>query len=175
MKWVSKLLLTVASLTLGLASVDVKPTTAAIVNYAFTVDSPTKKGNGLFSFDDATFTDGIAKVQSLTFKFDDESNIYTEQDDFDYPEYPIVFINNFSTGKTSFALDYAFGIQNNPASSIAYEIVGEDFTIYSLDPSNTEFISGTVTYAKVPEPTILGGILLVGTVALMKQKKIKVS
>lgn len=171
MKFGSQLVLATASLALGFVSIDIKPVSAAIVNYAFTVDSPTQKGSGFFSFDDSTFIDNAAIVQSLSFQFEGDSNIYTEQDDLNYPEFPIVFLNNFSTGQTSFALNYLFDDQANPGSSINYEIAGEDFTIYSPNYPNFEVISGTVSYTKVPEPAMIGGFILAGTVTLLKKKK----
>ncbi|WP_414753987.1 PEP-CTERM sorting domain-containing protein [Anabaena sp. CCY 9910] len=172
MKFGSQLVLTAVSLVLGLASVEVKPASAALVNYAFTVNSPTKTGSGLFRFDDSTLVNGEAIVQSLSFQFAGESTIYTEQDDPAYPGFPIVFLNNFSTGKISFALDYQFDDQANPGSFIRYEIAGEDFTIYSVNDPNAELISGTVSYTKVPEPAMLGGLFLVGTATFMKKKKL---
>ncbi|MBD2252648.1 PEP-CTERM sorting domain-containing protein [Nostoc parmelioides] len=174
MKFGSRLVLATASLVLGLASVEAKPASAAIVDYAFTVNSPTKTGSGLFRFDDSTLLNGEAIVQSLSFQFAGESTIYTEQDDPDYPNFPIVFLNNFSTGQISFALDYQFDDQTNPGSFIRYEIAGEDFTIYSVNDPNFEVISGTVSYTQVPEPAMLGGLVLAGTVTFMKRKKLVV-
>lgn len=49
MKLVSKLVLATATLTLGFATVDAKSVSAAIINYAFTVDSPITKGNGFLA------------------------------------------------------------------------------------------------------------------------------
>ncbi|UKO96686.1 PEP-CTERM sorting domain-containing protein [Nostoc sp. UHCC 0870] len=170
MKLGSKLVLA-ASLALGLASVDVNSASAAIVRYAFTVDSPTTRGNGIFSFDDSTFIDGEAILKSLSFQFDGDSNVYTEEDDLKSPAFPIVYTTILSTGKTSLALDYQFDDKANPASSIRYEIAGEDFTAFSINTSDAELISGTVSYRKVPEPTILGGLLLVGSVTLMMKRK----
>ncbi|WP_414574797.1 PEP-CTERM sorting domain-containing protein [Anabaena sp. CCY 9402-a] len=170
MKLGSKLVLA-ASLALGLASVDVNSASAAIVHYAFTVDSPTTRGNGFFSFDDSTFIDDVAILKSLSFQFDGDSNVYTETDDLNYPEFPIVYPTIFSTGRTSLVLNYQFDDKANPASSIRYEIAGEDFTRYSINSPDAEFISGTVSYRKVPEPTIVGGFLLVGSVTLMMKRK----
>lgn len=170
MKLGSKLFLA-ASLALGLASVDLNSASAAIVRYTFTVDSPTVKGNGLFSFDDSSFIDNAAIVKSLSFQFDGDSNIYTEQDDIQYPGFPLVYTTTFSTGKTSLALNYQFDDKSNPPSFIRYEIAGEDFTRYSINSTDAEFISGTVSYRKVPEPTFLGGFLLVGSITLMMKRK----
>ncbi|MDZ8108657.1 MAG: PEP-CTERM sorting domain-containing protein [Nostoc sp. DedQUE12a] len=159
-----------ASLTVGLTTVDVKSVSAAIINYAFTVDSPTKKGQGFFSFDDSTFSnDSIpeAIANSVSFQFDGESTIYTEQDDLNYPDFPIVY----SIEQTSFVgLEYTFN-DINPENFITYEIVGENFTVLSSTSPNTELFSGKVSYKKVPEPTTLGGVLLAcGLVGILKAK-----
>ncbi|BAY67857.1 PEP-CTERM sorting domain-containing protein [Anabaena sp. FACHB-709] len=172
MKFGSQLVLAAASLVLGLASVEIKPVSAAIVNYTFTVNSPTKTGSGLFRFDNSILVDGETRVQSLSFQFAGESTIYTEQNDPNYPDFPIVFLNRFSTGKISFALDYQFDNLANPDSFIRYEIAGEDFTIYSLNDPNFEVTSGIVSYTQIPEPAMLGGVVLVGTVTFMKKKKL---
>ncbi|MFN6571852.1 PEP-CTERM sorting domain-containing protein [Dendronalium sp. ChiSLP03b] len=163
MKLVPKLLLAAASVTLYFTTVDAKSAFAGIVNYAFTVNSPTTEGNGFFSFDDSTFSDEsipVAIVKSLSFKFEGDSTVYTEEDDINYPEFPLVFSTDFLTGQTSFALDYLFKDKANPANSISYEIIGEDFTIFSSTSPNSEVISGTVSYQKVPEPMSLAGTLI---------------
>jgi hypothetical protein len=170
MKLGSKLVLA-ASLAFGLVSIDLNSASAAIVRYTFTVDSPTAKGKGLFSFDDSTFIDNAAIVKSLSFQFDGDSNIYTEQDDIQYPDFPLVYTTTLSTGATSLALNYQFDDKTNPASFIRYEIAGEDFTLYSINSPDGELISGNVSYRKVPEPAFLGGFLLVGSVSLMMRRK----
>ncbi|MBD2680490.1 MULTISPECIES: PEP-CTERM sorting domain-containing protein [Nostoc] len=169
MKFVPQIVLA-GSLALGLATVDLKSVSAAIINYAFTVDSPTKKGQGFFSFDDSTFSnDNIpeAIANSVSFQFDGESTIYTEQDDLNYPDFPIVY----SIEQTSFVgLEYTFN-DINPENFITYEIVGDNFTVLSSTSPNTELFSGKVSYKKVPEPTTLGGVLLAcGLVGILKVK-----
>ncbi|MBN3910336.1 MAG: PEP-CTERM sorting domain-containing protein [Nostoc sp. NMS1] len=184
MKLVPQLVLA-ASLVLGLATIDAKSASAAIVNYAFTVDSSVSTGKGFFSFDDSNFSnDGISEalVQSLSFQFDGDSSIYTEKDDFNYPDFPIAFSTAFLTEEaSSVGLDYAFADKANPSSSKSYEIVGEDFTIFSRTSPNTELFSGKVSYTKVPEPTTLGGTLVacgLGLIILNRKatsiKKVKV-
>ncbi|MBG1266752.1 PEP-CTERM sorting domain-containing protein [Nostoc sp. WHI] len=168
MKFVPQLVLAAASLTLGFAAVDAKSASAAIVNYAFTVDSPVTKGNGFFSFDDSTFTNEETIVKSLSLTFDGDSTVYTEQDDISYPEFPV-----FSIQETSFGLNYLFDDKSNPLSSISYEIIGEDFTIFSRTSPDAEVISGQVSYRKVPEPTILGGTLLACSLGWIMKKKVK--
>ncbi len=49
MKLVTQLLLAAASVTLALVTVDAKSVSAAIINYAFTVDSSVNKGNGFLA------------------------------------------------------------------------------------------------------------------------------
>ncbi|MEA5569198.1 MULTISPECIES: PEP-CTERM sorting domain-containing protein [unclassified Anabaena] len=173
MKLVKNLVLTAASLAVCFSAVDVKSASAAIVNYAFNVDSPTKTGKGFFSFDDATFSSGIfpeAIVQSLYFQFDGDSNIYTEQDDIAYPDFPVVSLTPSSTGSPSVELSYFFFDKVNPAEFF-YEIVGEDLTILDGTSQNTEIGFGQVTYTKVPEPTTMGGAILVCGLSLIVKRK----
>ncbi|QLE52554.1 PEP-CTERM sorting domain-containing protein [Nostoc sp. C057] len=175
MKLVSKLVLATATLTLGFATVDAKSVSAAIINYAFTVDSPITKGNGFFSFDDSTLSNDYtpeATIKSLSFQFDGDSTIYTEQDDTNYPDFPVVFQTTSLTEKTSFALDYLFDDKSNPASSISYEIIGEDFTIFSRTSPDAEPISGKVSYTQVPESTPLFGALFACSFGLMMKRKV---
>jgi len=173
MKFIPQIVLA-GSLVLGLATVDLKSASAAIINYAFTVDSPTKKGQGFFSFDDSTFSnDSIpeAIANSVSFQFDGESTIYTEEDDLNYPDFPIVY----AIGQTSFVgLEYTFN-DINPENFITYEIVGENFTVLSSTSPNTELFSGKVSYKKVPEPTTLGGVFFAcGVVGILKVKGISI-
>ncbi|MEH1950276.1 MAG: PEP-CTERM sorting domain-containing protein [Nostoc sp.] len=167
-------LLVAATIALGFATVDVKSASAAILNYAFTVDSPLTKGNGFFSFDDSTFSNDYnpeAPIKSLSFNFDGDT-IYTKQDDANYPDFPLVFKTTSLTGKTYFGLDYQFNDKANPSSSISYEIIGEDFTIYSKTSPNAELISGTVSYRQVPEPTPLVGFLFACSLGSMMKRKV---
>ena len=175
MKLVKNLALTAASLVISFATVDVKTASAAIVNYAFTVESPTKTGKGFFTFDDETFSSGSfpeAIVKSLSFQFDGESNIYTQQDDIGYPNFPVVSLISSSSGKPSVALNYFFFDQVNP-EQFYYEIVGEDFTILDGTFQNTEISFGKVTYTKVPEPATIGGAIVVCGLSLIIKKKTK--
>ncbi|MEH1885359.1 PEP-CTERM sorting domain-containing protein [Nostoc sp.] len=174
MKLVPKLVLTAASLTLGFATIDAKSVSAAIINYAFTVDSPVTKGNGFFSFDDSTLSNDYnpeATIKSLSFQFDGDSTVYTEEDDANYPDFPVVFQTTSLTGKTSFALDYLFNDKSNPSSSISYEIIGEDLTIFSRTSPDAEPISGRVSYTQVPESTPLIGALFACSLGLMMKRK----
>ncbi|MEH2072938.1 MAG: PEP-CTERM sorting domain-containing protein [Nostoc sp.] len=175
MKIVSKLALAAASLTLSLAIVDVKSVSAAIINYAFTVDSPVTKGNGFFSFDDSTLSNDYtpeATIQSLSFQFDGDSTVYTKQDDNNYPDFPVVFQTTSLTGQTSFSLDYQFNNKSDPASFLSYEIVGEDLTIYSRTSSDFVPVSGRVSYRQVPESTPLVGALFACGLGLMMKRKV---
>ncbi len=175
MKLFPKLVLAIASLTLGFATVDVKSVSAAIINYAFTVDSPITKGNGFFSFDDSTFSNEfnpVAPIQSLSLNFDGDSTIYTEKDDSNYPDFPVVFPATSSTGQTYFALDYLFNDKANPSSSISYEIIDEDFTAFSRTSPDAEPISGRVSYTQVPEPTPLVGALFACSFGWIMKRKV---
>lgn len=175
MKLVTKLLVAAATFTLGFATVDAKSASAAIINYAFTVDSPLTKGNGFFSFDDSTFSNDYnpeAAIKSLSFQFDGDSTIYTERDDNNYSDFPIVFPTTSLTGQKSFALDYQFNNKANPSSSISYEIIDQDFTIFSRTSPDAELISGTVFYRQVPEPTPLVGTLFVCSLGWIMKRKV---
>lgn len=168
-------LLVTATIALSFATVDVKSASAAILNYAFTVDSALTKGNGFFSFDDSTFSNDYnpeAPIKSLSFNFDGDSTIYTKQDDANYPDFPLVFKTTSLAGQTYFGLDYQFNDEANPSSSISYEIIGEDFTIYSKTSPNVELISGTVSYRQVPESTPLVGVLFACSLGSMMKRKV---
>ncbi|MBD2676663.1 MULTISPECIES: PEP-CTERM sorting domain-containing protein [Nostoc] len=173
MKFVPQLVLAAASLTISFVTLNAKSVSAAIINYAFSVDSPTTKGNGFFSFDDSTLSEenSVAIANSVSFQFDGDSTVYTEQDDIDYPDFPLVYSTVFSTGKPSLALDYTFDNKTNPANSLRYEIIGEDFTIFSPTEPDVELISGTVSYTRVPEPTALAGVFLACGIGLTTKKK----
>jgi hypothetical protein len=174
MKLVTKLVFA-TSLALGLTTIGAKSVSAALVNYAFTVDSPINTGKGFFSFDDSTFSNDStpeAIVKSLSLQFDGESTVYTEQDDLNYPDFPIAFSTAYLTGDaSSIGLDYTFDNKANPSSFRSYEIVGEDFTIFSRTSPNSEIFSGKVSYRQVPEPTTLGGtIFACGLGWILKRK-----
>ncbi|MEH2394856.1 MAG: PEP-CTERM sorting domain-containing protein [Nostoc sp.] len=173
MKLVPRLVLA-ATLTLSFATVNAKYVSAAIINYAFTVDSPVTKGNGFFSFDDSTFSDEdnpVATIKSLSFQFNGDSTVYTEKDDTKYPEFPLVFPTTFLTGQ-SLALDYLFNDKSNPSSSISYEIIGNDFTIFSRTSPDAKPISGKVSYTQIPEPTPLIGTLFACSLGWMMKRKV---
>ncbi|MBG1242015.1 PEP-CTERM sorting domain-containing protein [Nostoc sp. NZL] len=63
------------------------------------------------------------------------------------------------------------GQKANPSNSRSYEIIGEDFTIFSRTSPNTEVFSGKVSYRKVPEPTNLGATLFACGLAWILKKK----
>lgn len=173
MKLVKNLVFTAASLAIGLSVVNIKTASAAIVNYAFTVESPTKTGKGFFSFDDATFSSGSFPetiVKSLSFQFDGDSNLYTAQDDIAYPDFPVVSLVSSATGQPSIELSYFFFNKTNP-TEFYYEIVGEDLTILDGTSQNTEIGFGRVTYTRVPEPTTMGGAVIVLGISLIVNKK----
>ncbi|MBD2345824.1 PEP-CTERM sorting domain-containing protein [Anabaena subtropica] len=174
MKLFPQLALTTAILTIGFATVGTQITSAAIVNYSFSVDSSTKKGEGFFSFDDSIFSnDSIPEtlVQSLYFQFDGDSTVYTEKDDLAYPFFPVVFSTTFLTGKPTVGLSYSFLDKTNLSEPIVYEIVGDNFTILSGSFANTEIDFGGVNYSQIPEPATLGGSLLTFGLGLMLKKK----
>ncbi len=169
MKLVPQLAIAAASVAVIFTNVGAQLASAAIVNYAFKVDSPLTKGNGSFSFDDSTFSNDnipVSLVKSLNFKFAGESTIYTETEDVEYPSFPLVFSTAFLTGTKSVGLEYKFLNKANPV--IDYEINGYDFTITS---ANTEIGIGKVSYTKVPEPmTLSGSLMACGIGWLMKRK-----
>ncbi|WP_193197715.1 PEP-CTERM sorting domain-containing protein [Nostoc sp. MG11] len=169
MKLISRLAIATASFGLIFTNFGEKSASAAIVYYDFTVDSPITKGNGSFSFDDATFSNDnipVAPIKSLNFQFDGQSGVYTERDDLEYPTYPLVFPTTFLTGTKSVGLQYKFLDKAN--SAIDYEVNGYDFTI----TANNQISLGKVSYKIVPEPITLGGSLMAGGIGwLMKRKR----
>ncbi len=171
MKLITKLTLATSGALILLTVIN-KSVDAAIINYAFQVDSSTSMGNGSFSFDDAAFSNPTTQsvpVTSLNFQFDGDSSVYTEVDDVDYPDFPLVFPTGFLTGEETYGLQYLFPEQ--AATSNYYEINGQDFAVLSeFDPRN-QIGSGKVTYRKVPEPTSLSAIVLTcGLGWLIKRK-----
>jgi len=173
MKLATQLALATTSLALGLTVLDVQYASAAIINYAFRVESPTRTGQGFFSFDDTTFSNDnipVARVNSLSFTFDGESTPYTEQDDVNYPNFPLVFQTEFLTGQSSIGLDYWFN-DRNPGSDLSYQITGADFTAFSTTSPNNELISGSVSNTKIPEPATLAGSLVACGVGLFLKRK----
>ena len=172
MKLISQLTLA-TSCALIFAIVGAKSVSAALINYAFTVDSSITKGEGFFSYDDSTFSEDnipVAIVNSLNFQFDNDPKIYTEKDDTEYPGYPIVFPTTFLTGIESVGLQYVFPDKANPSSSMTYDINGYDFAITSAE--NIQIGSGKVTYRQVPEPTILGGSFIACSIGWLMKKKL---
>ncbi|MEH2320187.1 PEP-CTERM sorting domain-containing protein [Nostoc sp.] len=168
MKLFPHLALATASLTLSFATVCASSASAAILNYALTVDSSTAKGQGFFSFDDSTFSNDnipVAPIKSLVFQFDNDPNIYTEKDDIGYPDYPVAFTTVSLTDTAPIGLLYNFLDKTNPA--LNYEIAG---TLFSVD--STTFNNGTVSYRQVPEPSSLGGTLMFLTIGWFMKKKI---
>lgn len=166
MKLISQLTLA-TSCALIFATVGAKSVSAALINYAFTVDSSIAKGEGFFSFDDSAFSNDnfpVAPVESLSFQFDNDSNVYTKEDDTEYPDYPIVFPTTFLTGTESVGLQYVFLDKANP--SITYTIDGDEFA------NNTQSSRNTVSYRQVPEPTILGGTFIACGVGLLMKRKL---
>ncbi|WP_448265164.1 PEP-CTERM sorting domain-containing protein [Nostoc sp. DSM 114159] len=157
------------SLILGLATLTTKSASAAIINYAFNVDSSTAKGNGLFSFDDTTFSNDnipVAPVQSLSFQFANDPNIYTAKDDVEYPDYPVAFPTVSLADNAPIGLLYSFLDKANPDKS--YEIAG---TLFSVSSETSD--SGIVSYRQVPEPSTLGSTLLLGTIGLFMKRKVR--
>ncbi|MBW4424129.1 MAG: PEP-CTERM sorting domain-containing protein [Nostoc desertorum CM1-VF14] len=172
MKLVSQLTLA-TSCALMFAAVGANSASAAIINYGFTVDSLITKGEGFFSFDDSTFSNDnipVALVESLNFQFDNNSNIYTEKDDTEYPGYPVVFPTTFLTGTESVGLQYVFLDKANLSSSITYKIDGYDFAVTSAD--DMQIGSGKVTYRQIPEPTTLGGSFIACSIGWLMKKKL---
>lgn len=166
-----------AGLTIGFAVVGTQVASAAIVSYSFSIDSPTNKGTGFFSFDDSTFSDDSipeALLQSLSFQFDGDSTVYTERDDLAYPFFPVVFSTAYLTGKPTVGLSYSFFDQANLSEPVLYEIVGDNFTILAGTSTNTEIGFGSVTYSQIPEPATLVGSLLTIGIGVMLKKKSKI-
>ncbi|MBH8566396.1 PEP-CTERM sorting domain-containing protein [Nostoc sp. CENA67] len=170
MKLLKKIALTTASLAITLTTVSVKSASAAIINYAFKVNTPLTQGSGFFSFDDATFNNDnfpVAPVNSLNFTFDnDPQTVYTEKDDIDYPTLGPVIYQNVA-GQSSFGLSYLFTEKSNSLTN--YAVDG-----YSFRVGDQEF-SNAITYTPVPEPATIGGCFIVCGISLLMNRKTKSS
>ncbi|WP_414563783.1 MULTISPECIES: PEP-CTERM sorting domain-containing protein [unclassified Anabaena] len=168
MKQVPKLTLIATSLALSIAAVDQQAASAAVINYAFTVDSSLINGNGSFSFDDTTFTNEAiptAPVQLLNFTFNNNpQTIYTEQDDIDYLTLgPLVFPT--VAGNSPIGLSYVFNDKLN--SLIEYEIAGYDFIV------SGQTFNNAVSYTAIPEPATLFGTFTACSIVWLTSRKVK--
>ena len=158
------------SLVLGLATLSTKSASAAIINYAFTVDSSIANGTGFFSYDDSALSHDnfpVALVNSLSFKFDNDPNVYNQKDDLEYPDYPIAFPTVSLTEKTPIGLLYSFLDKANPATN--YEINGYDFEISS---GNTQIGLGKVSYREIPESSMVGGTIILASIGWFMKRKV---
>ncbi|WP_427159196.1 PEP-CTERM sorting domain-containing protein [Aliinostoc sp. HNIBRCY26] len=173
MKLAKKLTLATTGIFLALNILDIRNASAALITYDFNVVSSTFTGRGSFTFDDTTFSNDFtpaAKIQSLSFKFDNESIVYNKTDDINYPNFPLAFQTTLLTGNSTIGLDFVFD-DKNPLSDLSYEIVGDDFTAFSRTDLNANPVFGTVSYTKVPEPATLAACLATCSVAFFAKRK----
>lgn len=173
MKLFTKLAVATTGVVLGLATLDIKDASAALITYDFNIVSPTLTGSGRFTYDDTTFNSEpipTAPIQSLFFSFDGQSIVYNETDDINYPDFPVAYPTTFLTGRDTIGLDFLFN-DRNPLSDLSYEIVGGDFTAFSRTDISADPIFGTVSYTRVPEPaTLIAGFVTCGAALFMKKK-----
>ncbi|AUT03241.1 PEP-CTERM sorting domain-containing protein [Nostoc sp. CENA543] len=156
---------------ISVAAIASKPAQAAIVNYNFTVNTSAAQYFGSVKYEDSFLTGlgletlGVENGLKVTFNY--LGNNYTEADDVDFANYPVV---TFDAGKfqglTYFVADQ-FLIASDPSTP---EIGGNNF--YTISNSVNTTLAGTVTYTKVPEPFAVGGTAIATTLGLwMKRKK----
>lgn len=177
MSLAKNLVLTSVATAISVAAISIKPTQAAVINYDFTVDvtSGDNPGqySGSFRYDDSTLTNtGFEKIgteRGLAVVFNYLGNTYTEKDDIDYANFPIVSFNNgVLQGLNYWVADkFAFGddIDNNP------DIGGTKF--YTINQSVNATQVGTVRYTQVPEPLTVGGTAIAGIMGLWLKRKQK--
>ncbi|BCL35751.1 PEP-CTERM sorting domain-containing protein [Nostoc sp. MS1] len=171
------------ALAVSLATLEAKPTQAAVVNYNFTVDA-TSGGNpgqyfGSFSYDDSNLT-GLGEESLdvsnglLSIKFDYLGTQYTEVDDIDFPT-GVAPLVSFRDGKV-LGLSYLVENQFFIGGDLDNPFLGGNI-FYSVESANlfTAIPVGTVTYSTVPvsEPLAVVGTAIASAVGLWtsRQKK----
>ncbi|BAY18035.1 hypothetical protein NIES21_38780 [Anabaenopsis circularis NIES-21] len=168
------------AIALSLATVEVKPTQAAVFNYNFTANVTSgpniSQYFGSFRYDDTNLT-GVGTenlnvsngLQSVVFDY--LGTRYTETDDFDFPAgiAPVVSFNNGNFVGLSYLVEDQFfiGDVNTPSTTgnRFYSIVSADLL------STTE--QGAVTYTRVPEPLALFGTAIATATGFLVNRKKK--
>ncbi|QLE56124.1 PEP-CTERM sorting domain-containing protein [Nostoc sp. TCL26-01] len=168
------------AIAISLATVEVKPTQAAVIDYKFTVNATSgSQYFGSLRYDD-TNLNGIGAENLdvsnglLSVVFDYLGTQYTEVDDFDYISGVAPFIS-FQDGKLlglSYLVEDQFfigGDLNTPSTG------GDKFyTILSADLLSANE-AGTVSYSKVPEPLALFGTAIATVTGLLVNRQKKAS
>ncbi len=175
MKSTKNLVLATVATAISITAIAVKPTQAAIINYEFTVDviSGDNPGQyfGSFRYDDSTLTntgiEAIGTENRLALAFNYLGNTYTEKDDTDYANFPIVSFNNGSLLGLNYWVADKFAIAGDLSNP---DVGGNKF--YGINQSVNTRQLGTVKYTQVPEPLTIGGTAIAGVMGLwMKRKK----
>ena len=183
MKIYQKLAVTTAGAVLSFATIATatqSPAQAATVGYSFTanVSSGPLAGNnyeGNFSYDDSTLTgnglESLGVAQGLSINFDFLGKTYTAQDAVSSGYDPQVSFE----GGNLLGLRYPVGDTVNGyfIGNLQAFIGGSDFYLGSnIGGFGTQDPVGTVVYSAspVPEPSEVGGILVLGLGFLLKRK-----
>lgn len=169
------------ALTLSLATVEVKPTQAAVFNYNFTanVTSGPNPGKyfGSLRYDDTNLT-GVGQESLdvsnglLSVVFDYLGTRYTEANDIDFVDgiAPIVSFNNGNLLGLNYLVEDQFFI----GSDVNTEFTGGNrfYSIVSADLTSATEV-GTVSYTRVPEPLALVGTAIATATGFWVNRKKK--
>lgn len=166
------------AIAISLATVEVRPTQAAVIDYKFTVNATSgSQYFGSFRYDD-TNLNGIGAENLdvsnglLSVVFDYLGTQYTEVDDVDYVS-GVAPVISFQDGKL-LGLSYLVEDQFFIGGDLNTPFTGGDkfYTILSADLLSADE-AGTVTYSKVPEPLALLGTAIATVAGLWvnRQKK----
>lgn len=174
MKLAKNLGVATVAVAISFTAVGAKSAQAALVNYGFIVNT-TSGGNpgqyfGSFQYDDSTLSntglETLGVENGLAVAFNYLGNNYTEVDDTDFNNFPLVSFNNGEVlGLSYFVADQFVigGDLNTP------DVGGNNFFVIGQSVNTTQI--GTVSYAKVPEPLAVGGTAIAGVMGLWMQRK----
>ncbi|WP_190506762.1 PEP-CTERM sorting domain-containing protein [Oscillatoria sp. FACHB-1407] len=196
-----KLLGAIAGLTLGTVAIDAAPAQAAILTYDFTVgiDTPeeTLEFDGYFSYDtDIEFEEGVFSFTDFSFNFitaDEQPRIYTLDDlvpesaifgavPVGTPPQPVNggdngfafgFLVDDEEGELPFSV-FVFGFVAPPSvNNLFLQFIDGDGEVSDPEEIGTfTRVALRETPTDVPEPTVIGGLLLVGA-GLAASKRLK--
>jgi hypothetical protein len=178
MKSAKNLVLATVATAISVAAIGVKPTQAAVINYKFTVDATSGDNPGQyfgsFRYDDSTLTNtGIETIgteNGLALAFNYLGTTYTEKDDIDYANFPIVSFNNGSLLGLNYWVADKFMIVSDVNTP---DVGGNKF--YAINQSVNTTQVGKVSYTQVPEPLTIGGTAIAGAMGLWMKRNKKVA
>ena len=159
--------ITLAAITLILST----SANAALINESFTVtvlqgDFIGTTGTGSFTYDDTTITgtgeEFISPIEGLSIEFNVFEQAFTESDDIDYPDYPVLALLD---GNVLFLDFIVTGIEITPEGVFGFEI-------FELSPVEGGGFEGELIVNPVPVPAAvwLFGSGLIGLIGLAIRK-----